>query len=194
MTDEIQDEWAEEFGAWESALKSKFDDIENTPVKILIWGPGEGWERYYAKRIQIRDHLRAINRHNEAVTSEELEQQYPQLKQYNTQDAERVQVETCDLIIILVVKEKKVTGVQTEISIYRQQRGFYDKARLLIPRLTTRERERNQGFLSQGWIDYPREHCLVYNEQQFEDCTRIRNYCAGHATRVRQHLAFRGTL
>ncbi len=100
----------------------------------------------------------------------------------------------CHLAILLIVKEPKVTGVQAEVAMYSRDKDFYDKARLLIPKLTTRERERLGGtFLSQGWINYSTEHSFRYNDSQFKDCKRIRAYCEEHATRVRQHLAFRSS-
>jgi hypothetical protein len=190
MAHGLQGEWATQFDAWGPAIEHRVDQVESTPVKILVWGPGESWGIYYDKRIQIRDHLRRLNRYNDARTSEEIEKEHARLKDYHTHDREALQIESGDLIILLIVKEPKITGVQTEVAAYRRQRDFYNKARLLIPRLTTRERERFRSFLSHGWIDYPREHCLLYTQQQFDDGKRLLDYCADQTKRVRDHLYF----
>lgn len=185
-------QWASEYDSWGSAVEGRFAQIRNTPVRILVWGPGEGWTDYYAKRIQIRDHLRSVNAANDAVTSEELQERFPFLKDYSAQDVEGEELRLCHLAILLVVKEPKVTGVQTEVAMYSRDKEFYDKARLLIPRLTTREREKlGKTFLSQGWINYEIEHCFRYNNYQFRDCKKIRAFCENHAERVRRHLVFR---
>lgn len=189
MTNGLQGQWAQEHTSWRQGLDEAFQEFASQRVKILVWGLGEGWTDYFAKRQQLIQHLQTQHPGNEVVTSEQLMRLDSRFANLHLHDAEELQVYIADVVIVLVVKDKRVTGVQGEIAIFRNNANFQRKAWLLTPRLTRRE-QRDAGFLQQGWVGYHRDRRLDYTPEQYAECTTMREYCAEAVQVVRNQLAF----
>ncbi len=180
----LQSDRVQQRPGWGEAKDQWFQQINNTRVRVLVWGPSATWPEY-AKRRAIIDHLRAENSANDVTTSEELMAD-GRFSDMHLHDAELVHVQLSDVVILLVVKNKYVTGVQAEVAVFRQRRVFTDKAYLIVPKLSV---NRGKSFLAQGWVDYrPSERKLPYSDKEFKDCTTIRAFCSAAVKEARTRI------
>ncbi len=99
-------------------FKPKYDALQarvsQTPLVLLVWGPGEAAPDLYQKRLQIRDELRRLG--HDAFFSEELETSRPPSASATSpalsQTAiEFLQAEAVDLITVLQVSYGSVAEV-----------------------------------------------------------------------------------
>jgi hypothetical protein len=72
-------------------------EVQQTPLMILVWGPGESQRDLYRKRLQIRDRLRELG--HAAFFSEELETSAPATM--SQKGIEFLQAQAADFIVIM---------------------------------------------------------------------------------------------
>lgn len=78
--------------------KQYLDRVNQTPLTVLVWGPGESGGDLYEKRLQIRGKLRQAN--VAAMFSEEIDKDQP-VPDSSTKARELLQALAADLIVIL---------------------------------------------------------------------------------------------
>jgi len=81
--------------------------VQQTPLAILVWGPGASAGDLYRKRVQIRDDLR--RRGHAAFFSEELEAMSPTT--LSQKGIEFLQAQAADLIVIMQASYGSVAEV-----------------------------------------------------------------------------------
>jgi len=81
--------------------------VEQTPLAILVWGPGASAGDLYQKRLQIRDELR--RRGHAAFFSEELEKAAPASP--SQKGIEFLQAQAADLIVVMQASYGSVAEV-----------------------------------------------------------------------------------
>lgn len=81
--------------------------VQQTPLAILVWGPGASAGDLYQKRVQIRDELR--RRGHAAFFSEELEGMAPQ--SMSQKGIEFLQAQAADLIVVMQASYGSVAEV-----------------------------------------------------------------------------------
>jgi hypothetical protein len=81
--------------------------VKQTPLVILVWGPGASAGDLYQKRLQIRDELR--RRGHAAVFSEELEGGAPD--SLSQKGIEFLQAQAADLIVVMQASYGSVAEV-----------------------------------------------------------------------------------
>ncbi len=81
--------------------------VQQTPLAILVWGPGASAGDLYLKRVQIRDELR--RRGHAAVFSEELENTAP--TSLSQKGIEFLQAQAADLIVVMQTSYGSVAEV-----------------------------------------------------------------------------------
>jgi len=81
--------------------------VEQTPLAILVWGPGAGAGDLYQKRLQIRDELR--RRGHAAFFSEELEN--ATAASLSQKGIEFLQAQAADLIVVMQASYGSVAEV-----------------------------------------------------------------------------------
>ena len=145
---------------------------------ILVWGPGKGWSDYFAKREEICRHLNSTP-NNDAKMSEELiegDARFRRLGPQQVYRGEQLQLDIADVLFVLIVKDSRVTGVQTEVAKWEDNPVFQQKAYVLVPELTEEEQQ-GGSFLSLGWVNY-NHHRFDYTPEMYRDCIKIREYCS----------------
>ncbi len=94
-----------------NVFKPKYDALEQavkqTPLAILVWGPGASAGDLYQKRLQIRDELR--RRGHAAFFSEELEDSSQGLP--SQKGIEFLQAQAADLIVVMQASYGSVAEV-----------------------------------------------------------------------------------
>ena len=185
MSDAFKGDWGKRFPSYAAAAERVLGKIRKTPVKVLVWGPRLNSDSF-DKRQRIIDHL--SNGVDEVLTSEDIIEAIPEQKDLHPYDAEWTHVQMCDVLFVLIVKDRAVTGSQTEVAIFRNRPEFRQKVYLIVPEQPVSERPR--GFLSQGWVSYDDARLFKYTDEQFTECTRIRAYCAEIVEQVRRTLCF----
>lgn len=178
MPQGLKGRFAREHRTWRTALDRAFEQLQAEPVLILVWGPGKGWPEYYAKREEICRHLNGTP-NNDAKTSEELmdaDERFKRLGPQHVYRGEQLQLDIADVVFVLIVKDSRVTGVQTEVAKWEDNPTFQHKAHVLVPELTEEEQE-GGSFLSLGWVNY-NHHRFGYTPEMYSDCTRIREHCS----------------
>ena len=191
MTRGIRGGWQSQNPGWRSANNALFDMVARTTVLVLVWGPAESWGKYYEKRIQIIDHLRDSNPNNDVAMSEDLMKQDPRFEEMKLTDAELFHLRSAQIAFLLIVDERRVTGVQAEVLTFERSADFRQKAWLLKPKVSQKQAKR-AGYLQQGWVNYDPARCLVYTPEEFEDCTKIRAFCLAKVEAMRHDLAMNG--
>jgi hypothetical protein len=184
-------QWKTDFDAWKAKTDPYFDEIESERLEILVWGPGESSPEY-AKRIQICEHLYTVNPNNNAATSEMLirnDSRYKRFADY-PEAAEEIHWRSSNLVIVLIPREKRATGPRAEVMLFSQEVRFREKAWLIVPRITPKER-RQWGFLDRAWKLYPRTKQCRYTDEEFADCTKIRAFCSEVADKLRTEIYVR---
>lgn len=88
--------------------------VAQTPLAILVWGPGPSQKELYAKRVQIRDELR--RRGHAAFFSEDLESEKP--AHYSQKAIEFLEASAADLVVVLQVSYGSIAEVH-DFSDYR---------------------------------------------------------------------------
>lgn len=81
--------------------------VQETPLAILVWGPGASAGDLYQKRLQIRDELR--RRGHAAFFSEELEEMSPTT--LSQKGIEFLQAQAADLIVVMQASYGSVAEV-----------------------------------------------------------------------------------
>jgi hypothetical protein len=94
-----------------NVFKPKYDALQQavkqTPLAILVWGPGASAGDLYQKRLQIRDELR--RRGHAAFFSEELEGTAPD--SLSQKGIEFLQAQAADLIVVMQASYGSVAEV-----------------------------------------------------------------------------------
>jgi hypothetical protein len=191
MAQGLKGRFARKYRDWRVALDGAFRRIEDEPVLILVWGPGKSWKDYYAKREELCKHLNATQK-NDARTSEDLienDERFRRLGPQRVYRGEQMQLGIADVVFVLIVKDSRVTGVQTEVAKWEDNAMFQQKAYVLVPELTEEERE-GGSFLSLGWVNYT-NHRFDYTPEMYSDCTRIRDYCSSVVDGIRTDRGLR---
>jgi hypothetical protein len=78
--------------------KRYINQVNETPLTLLVWGPGKSGGDLYSKRLQIRGLLR--ERGFAAVFSEEIEKDCP-VPGFSSKARELLQACSADLIVVL---------------------------------------------------------------------------------------------
>ncbi|MBI5030212.1 MAG: hypothetical protein HZB51_06775 [Chloroflexi bacterium] len=81
--------------------------VKQTPLAILVWGPGASAGDLYQKRLQIRDELR--RRGHAALFSEELESSSPE--SLSQKGIEFLQAQAADFIVVMQASYGSVAEV-----------------------------------------------------------------------------------
>lgn len=177
----LLDQYEAQFTDFKSGLQAHAEELENTLVKVLFWGPGEYSKQHYEKRMQIVDHLRGSATANDVFTSELLDDEGPQLlKDLSLRDREELHAQEADLIFILLVSEKQVTGPDSELLSFGHEKRFRDKMWILLPKDW-----KKAGYLAEGVKAFPEERKKRYTFKQIKDCKRIRSFCDEKIKEVR---------
>jgi hypothetical protein len=74
-------------------------EVRNTPLSILIWGPGESGGPLFQKRVQIRSLLR--NEGHAAVFSEDVDKDFPAAEEFSSKTKEFMQAASADFVVVL---------------------------------------------------------------------------------------------
>ena len=94
-----------------TVFKLKYEQLQQavkqTPLAILVWGPGASAGDLYQKRLQIRDELR--RRGHAALFSEELEDSAP--TSLSQKGIEFLQAQAADLIVVMQASYGSVAEV-----------------------------------------------------------------------------------
>ncbi len=94
-----------------TVFKPKYEQLQQavrqTPLAILVWGPGASAGDLYQKRLQIRDELR--RRGHAAFFSEELEGSAPE--SMSQKGIEFLQAQAADLIVVMQASYGSVAEV-----------------------------------------------------------------------------------
>jgi len=179
--------WEQEFPSWAAEKDKILSAKRDTRLRIVILGPGTGSKDGYPKRVQIRDALNQHDNANEAVFLEDL------VSGDGLTPDEALREQTyyllsADIIFALTVAEPLVTGVLEELAHYRNIiPHFEDITWLFVPRPGGKEAERVQSktLIWEGVRNFPEDHKLQFNHDEFEDCTKIRDYAATKAATAR---------
>ena len=161
-------------------------------MKIVVLGPGSGSKDGYRKRVQIREALNQENDANEAVFLEDLVSR----DGLNPEEILRDQTYYllgADIVFALTVAEPLVTGVIEELSHYRNViPHFEDITWIFVPRPGGKEQDRVQQktLIWEGVRNFPEDHKLPFNQDEFEDCTKIRDYAATKTETARSHAFY----
>jgi hypothetical protein len=73
-------------------------EVDDTPLSILVWGPGSPKARLYGKRTDVRNKLRQLG--HAAVFSEEIDEDI-NLRDISTKARELIQAMEADFIVII---------------------------------------------------------------------------------------------
>jgi len=118
---------------FEKSFKPRFTamqaDLVQTPLTILVWGPGPGNPELYAKRMQIRDALR--QREHVALFSEDLIDLKP--ADYSEKIFEYQQAKAADFIVVLQVS----FGSIAEVHDFADDREIIAKMLIFVPEQAT---------------------------------------------------------
>lgn len=173
MTNEFRGEWGADFKPWTERFDMLLADVKRKPLTVLVWGPGAS-SSGHDKRDQIGRHLAGDNPLNSVVKSEELMRTDPTFADMHLYEAEQIHWMAADIVIVLIVKGP--TGSPVETAIYRGDKQFRDKAWLVVPKLSQKERK-NRAFIDYGWSDFPAQRQFEYTLKEYQDCTKIRAFC-----------------
>jgi GTPase Era involved in 16S rRNA processing len=104
-------------------------------------------------------------------------------------EAEEIQVREADLILALLTSQKELSGVYTELLLYRNVPDFYNKTILLLPKLSTKETKK-LGFAANVFNDFNTKNVLPYTQDEFNKCETMREFCRKrvNAYRIKQLL------
>jgi hypothetical protein len=103
--------------------------VQQTPLAILVWGPGASAGDLYRKRTQIRDELR--RRGHAAFFSEELEEMSP--ASMSQKGIEFLQAKSADLIVVMQASY----GSVAEVHDFAEQRVINFKLLIFIDEKAT---------------------------------------------------------
>lgn len=174
----LSGDWANQYKeGWEQKFTPYFDELDKTQVFVLCWGPGEhAPEEFYDKRIELRDDLRKSNPNNKVITSEEIQKIDKRFAILTEIEAEELQAREADLIIALLTRQREISGVYTELLLYKNVPNFYDKTILLLPKLDRKEAKK-LGFSAEVFDDFNSKNVLRYTQDQFASCETMRKFC-----------------
>ncbi len=168
------------YSLWNESFREHRNSIKQRGLKIIILGPSEA-SLGYNKRIEIREHIKGLNDNFDVSFPEEIEvpaDVLPDDSRWTTLD---FIIGEAQIIFALLIDHDSVTGVLGEVTKYGERKGFRDKAFLIVPE----KRKVSRGsYLPQIWAaasDYPSEKKLHYSEQEFADCSKIRDYAGANA-------------
>ncbi len=151
--------------------------IKQTKLKIVILGParqGPG----YNKRAQIREHLKSISKTDDVAFPEEITVPPEILPDEGHWSSVDFIIANAQIVFALLMDDKRVTGVLSELSRYGNQKGFRDKSFLILPE---KHKTVKGSHLPQIWaaaVDYPKDRTLRYSDEEFLSCVRTRDYVA----------------
>ena len=170
-------DWANQYKDWEPKFTAYFDKLDKTPVLVLCWGPGRhALKEFYDKRIELQDDLRSSNPNNKAITSEEIKEIDTRFAALTDIEAEELQAREADLILALLTSHKELSGVYTELLLYRNVPDFFNKTILLLPKLSAKEAKR-LGFSAEVFDEFNSKNVLHYTQDEFISCETMREFC-----------------
>ena len=184
-------DWANQYEGWEKKFTPYFDEFEKNQVFVLCWGPGgHAPQEFCDKRIQLCDDLRKSNPNNKVITSEEIKDIDKRFAVLTDIQAEELQAREADLILALLTSRKDLSGVYTELLLYRNLPDFFNKTILLLPKLSSKEAKR-LGFSAKVFDDFNGKNILYYTQDQFANCETMREFCRRRvdSTRVNKVLS-----
>lgn len=163
--------------------------IEQTKLKIVILGPARQ-SPGYDKRIEIREHLRNTSKTDDVAFPEEVTAPPEVLPDEGHWSPLDFIIANAQIIFALLVDDKKVTGVLSEVTRYGNQKGFRDKAFIILP---GKRKTVKGSYLPQIWAaaeDYPKDRTLRYSDEEFLSCVRTRDYVAAKVDVYRKRLCW----
>ncbi len=178
----LRTELQQELETWKNSLDLTVLDIEKTVVRILLWGPGKYSTQHYEKRMQILAHLGGMATSNEVKTSEMLDDENPKLVAAlpKLRDREELHALSADLIFVLLVSERQVTGPDAEVLSLAWDPRIQNRMWLFMPKGWNKS-----GFLESGVKEFPDERKRYYTFNQIKDCHRIRSLCEEKVRQMR---------
>lgn len=173
----LRGDWANQYKDWEPKFSPYFDELSKTQVFVLCWGSGKhAPSEFYDKRIELRDDLRNSNPNNKVITSEEIKEIDTRFAILTDMQAEELQAREADVILALLPSRKEISGVYTELLLYRNVPDFYNKTILLLPKLSRKEAKK-LGFSAKVFDDFNRKNILDYTHDEFVSCEAMRQFC-----------------
>ena len=174
---------------WSEVFSEYRRKIDETTVRVVILGPGKG-NTGFEKRIKIKEHLSGMSKHYDVVFPEDIK--IPSDILPNSSEWARIGfvIGHANIIIALLINDIKVSGVLTEISKYEDNPGFRDKAYLLVPKEKNKA-HKSSPLIWQAITSYSKEHRLVYTEEEFGTCLKIRNFAATVVDEYRKKEAWK---
>jgi hypothetical protein len=174
---------------WNESFRNYQNSISGTQLKIIILGPADS-SPGYQKRVEIRNHLSNLSSNYDVSFPEQIkvpENILPDTSRWKSVD---FLVGEADIIFALLIDDKRVTGVLGEITKYGERQGFREKAFILVPK---KRKARKGSYLPQIWAevaDYPSERKLYYSDEEFKDCSKIRDYVSANADLRRKRICW----
>lgn len=163
--------------------------IEQTKLKIVILGPARQ-SPGYDKRTEIREHLRSTNKTDDIAFPEEIivpPEVLPDEGHWSSLD---FIIANAQIVFALLMDNKNVTGVLSEVTRYGDKKGFRDKSFLILP---GKHKTVKGSYLPQIWaaaVDYPTDRTLRYSDEEFLSCARTRDYVAAKVDLYRKRLCW----
>ena len=163
--------------------------VEQTKLKVVILGPARK-SHGYDKRIEVREHLRSTSKTDDVAFPEEITVPPEILPDKGHWSYLDFIIANAQIIFALLVDDKNVTGVLSEVTRYGNQKGFRDKSFLMLP---IKRKTVKGSYLPQIWAaaeDYPKDRTLRYSDEEFSSCVRIRDYVAAEVDVYRKRLCW----
>lgn len=163
--------------------------IEQTKLKIVILGPARQ-SPGYKKRAEIREHLKSISKTDDVAFPEEITVPPEVLPDEGHWSSVDFIIANAQIVFALLMDNKKVTGVLSELTRYGNQKGFRDKSFLILP---GKHKTVKGSYLPLIWaaaMDYPKDRTLRYSDEEFLGCVRTRDYVSAKVDLYRKRLCW----
>lgn len=185
MSGGLKSGWESDFESWDRRFAKLREQVTLIHLRVLLWGAGEGTPDH-PKRKEIADHLRAQFPGDDVATSEELVARNEDLfGGIHVYKQEELQWHLADVVIALVPKEPRVSGVRAELAMFGMNPNFIEKALVILPKLKAADRKKLR-FLDLGWAEIPWPRKFSYTDRQYRDCSQIRKWSEDMVDQMRR--------
>ncbi|MFC2019209.1 hypothetical protein ACFLU4_04545 [Chloroflexota bacterium] len=161
--------------------------IEQTKLKIIILGPAKQ-SPGYDKRVQIRDHLRSNSIADDVAFPEDITVPPEVLPNGGQWPIIDFIIANAQMVFALLVDDRKVTGVLSEVTRYHDKKGFRDKSYLILPIARKKAKGSYFPLIWEAAAVYPKDRTLRYKDEEFRDCNITRAYVAAKVDIYRRRL------
>ncbi len=189
--DLLNTEWQAEFTGWKAIQSIRRARIAGTKLRVIILGPGKD-SFGHDKRLIIRQHLQQ-DANNDVAFLEELVKDAKGQTPNNIILEQAYYIEEANVVIALAVATEKVTGVLNELVTYRNMLPTFEaKTWLILPRGGGKDKSkaRSKGLIQSEVAQFPNDHKLFYNHDEFAECTKIRAYAQKQVDNARNRIFY----